>query len=309
MAVETYDIDPVSGRDEWLALRRRDVTASVAAALLGVHPYLSRYELWMRKAGRTPEPQSETAAMIRGRVLEAPALDLLSIDRPKWRIERPNVYLRDPAARMGATPDAYAVDPARAGFGVVQVKTAEKGVFRRNWIDEDGEVEPPLWIVIQTVQEAALARAQWACIAVMVVGFGLDLHVIDVPIHDGIIRRLRAETADFWRSIEANEPPEPDYGRDGALLAGLYADDNGREIDLSGDNMLPVILQERAELKERIKADSARVAEIDAEIIAKIGEHERGFVPGWSIKRPLIHRKGFWVEPTSYRKLTIKQLD
>jgi predicted phage-related endonuclease len=306
--VESYEIDPAARRDEWLSLRASDVTASVSAALLGIHPYKSRFALWQEKAGRVAEDAEETAAMIRGRVLEAPALDLLAIDKPTWRIERPNVYLRDAAARMGATPDAYAIDPKRPGFGVVQVKSVEKSVFRKNWFDETGEVEAPLYIAVQTIQEAHLAGAAWACVAAMVVGFGLEMHAIEVPIHAGLIARLRTEIASFWKSIAEDNPPTPDYGRDGSLLAGIYASDNGREIDLSGDNHLPVILAERAEAKARVKADEARIAEIETEIIAKLGDHERGFIPGWSIKRPLIQRPGFYVDPTEYRRLNIKQL-
>lgn len=309
MAVETYDIDPVSGRDEWLALRRRDVTASVAAALLGVDPYRSRYRLWMEKAGRVSEDVEETDAMLRGKMLEAPALKMLSVDRPRWKVWQPNVYLRDPDARMGATPDAYAADPDRAGFGVIQVKSVSPRAFKRNWLDEDGEAEPPLYVAIQTIQEAHLSGASWAAVLALIIDDGIRVRLFDVPIHAGIIKRLREETAKFWRSIEANEPPDPDYGRDGALIAGIYAEDNGREIDLSGDNMLPALLEERAQIKSQMRAAKARVDEIDAEIIAKLGEHERAFVPGWSIKRPLVHRRGFYVEPTSYRKLTIKQLD
>lgn len=308
MTIERHDIDPTGRRAEWLSLRQRDVTASVAAALLGIHPYRTRFALWQEKAGQVPEDAAETAAMVRGRVLEGPALDLLAIDRPTWRIERPDVYLRDPDARLGATPDAFAYDPARAGFGVVQVKSVEKSTFRKGWLDEEGEVDAPLWIAVQAIQEAHLAGASWACVAVLVVGFGLDLHPIDIPIHAGVIRRLHDEAAAFWKSIEASEPPEPDYGRDGALLAGIYSDDNGREVDLSGDNMLPVILAEREEIRARMRADAARVEEIDAKVVAKLGDHERAFVPGWRVKRPLVSRKGFYVPPTEYRRLSIKPL-
>jgi len=309
MRIEKHRIDPITQRGQWLALRQQDVTASVAGALLGVHPYKSRYALWMEKAGLSAEPEEETEAMIRGRVLEAPALELLAIDRPTWRIERPNVYLRDPAARLGATPDAYAVDPERPGFGVVQVKSVEKGVFRRRWIGEDGEIEPPVWIAVQAIQEAHLAGASWACVAAMVVGFGLDLHVIEVPVHAGLVKRLRDEAAAFWRSVEANEPPDPDYGRDGALIAGLFRADNGRELDLSRDNMLPALLEEREQIKERMAADRARIEEIENEVIAKLGEHERAFLPGWSIKRPIVRRRGFYVEPAEFRRLSIRRLD
>lgn len=307
--IERIPIDPETERERWLALRRQDVTASVAGALLGVHPYKTRFQLWHEKAGTVREDAAETQAMVRGRVLEAPALELLRIDRPQWEVWQPNEYLRDPQVRMGATPDAYAIDPARDGRGVVQVKSVEKSAFARNWRDEDGNVEPPLWIIVQAIQEAYLAGASWACVIAFVIGYGLDLHVIDVSLHQGVIDRLRSETAEFWQSIAENRPPDPDYGADGALIARLYADDNGREVDLTGDNALPEILEEREELKDRMRADKALLDEIDAEIIAKLGEHERAYLPGWSIKRPLIERRGFYVEPTSYRKLTVKRLD
>lgn len=308
MTVETFRIDPERGREEWLALRRQDVTASVAGALLGIHPFTSRYRLWMEKAGRLSEDGAETAAMLRGRVLEAPALDLLKLERPRWKITRPDVYLRDADIRLGATPDAYAVDPKREGFGVVQVKSVEKSVFRWKWMDEAGDIEPPLWIVLQAIQEAHLAGASWACVIAFVVGFGLDLHVIDVPVHSGIVRRLREETIAFWQSIDAGEAPEPDYGRDGALLAGVYADDNGREIDLSRDNRMPELLRKREELTARIASDKARLSEIEAEVVDKIGDHERAFLPGWSVMRKLTRRKGFYVDPVEYRRLSIRRL-
>lgn len=309
MKIEEYSVDPEAQRDEWLALRRQDVTASVAAALLGVDPYRSRYRLWMEKAGRISEDVEETAAMLRGKMLEAPALKMLSVDRPKWKVWQPHLYLRDPDARMGATPDAYAVDPERKGFGVVQVKSVSPRAFKRNWMDEDGEAEPPLYVLVQTIQEAHLAGASWAAVLALVIDDGIRVRLFDVPIHAGIIKRLREETAKFWKSIEANEPPDPDYGRDGTLLAGVYADDNGREIDLSADNMLPALLDEREAIKCRMRADKARVDEIDAEVIAKLGDYERGFLPGWTIKRPLVQRRGFYVEPTEFRRLSIKKLD
>lgn len=307
--IEQYKAGPDRDRAEWMRLRGKDITASVAGALFGVHPYTTRYELWMRKAGKAPRSDAaDNAATMRGRVLEKPALDLLQIDRPKWKVWQPELYFRDPAARLGATPDAFAVDPARPGFGNVQVKSVEQSAFRRGWFDESGEIEVPLWIAIQANLEAHLAGASWACVIAFVVGYGLDLHIVEVPLHAGIIRRLEEESAEFWRSLKAGEAPDPDYGRDGALLAGMYAEDNGREVDLSRDNMLPALLDERAELLARMKDDKARVAEIDAEVIHKIGDHERAFLPGWQIKRPLVKRDGFYVSPTEYRRLSIRKL-
>ncbi|WP_018871431.1 lambda-exonuclease family protein [Thioalkalivibrio sp. ALgr3] len=60
---------------EWFAWRRDRITASEAAAILGVSPYTSPYQLWMRKKGLMDE-QPDNPAMARGRLLEPLALQL-----------------------------------------------------------------------------------------------------------------------------------------------------------------------------------------------------------------------------------------
>ena len=58
-----------------------------------------------------------------------------------------------------------------------------------------------------------------------------------------------AEVVDFWRRVAENDPPPADYGRDGALIARFYSDDDGSEVDLSDDDRLAELLAERARLK------------------------------------------------------------
>src|SRR4029079_19449389 len=114
-------IDPLNERDRWLELRKRDVTASVAGALFGVHDFVTPYQLWALKSGLIEDNIVETAAMRRGRLLEPVAIRLLREERPTWRVEPCSTYFRDPHARIGATPDALAIDPERTGFGIVQI--------------------------------------------------------------------------------------------------------------------------------------------------------------------------------------------
>ena len=64
------DIIRPADREAWLKARRSDVTASVAGALLGAHPYASAYSIWAEKTGRI-EQADETSAMKRGTHLRA----------------------------------------------------------------------------------------------------------------------------------------------------------------------------------------------------------------------------------------------
>lgn len=281
---------PVKDRTSWLALRKEDVTASVAAALFDAHEYTTHYELWALKKGLLQEDPEETPPMVRGRLLEPVAIKLIAERNTAWAVHQPQAYYR--GKRVGCTPDLFATDPLRKGFGVVQIKTVEPSIFRKKWRSEDGAVEPPLWIAIQALVEAKLTGAAWASVAAMRVGHGLDLDIIDVPLHDGLWARLGQEVTAFWRSVESGHPPAADYSRDGDIIAALYPPKHDLPpIDLSTDNRLPDIVAEREELMARTRVDEKRKKEIDAEITEKLAGHSIGVLAdGTKILRTMQER-------------------
>jgi len=300
------DVIPIADRESWLAMRKQDVTASGAAALLGVHPFVTAYGLWAEKTGAIAQDGEMTEAMERGIELEPLAVRRLAKVRPTWLVEQPNAYYRDPKARLGATPDAFASDPERPGFGVVQIKSVEPRKFRKDWRNEDGEIEPPLWIVVQAIIEAHLTGAQWAAVAALVISYGIELHVVEVPLHAGIIERIRAETEAFWRMVEDGHTPDPDYKRDGTLLSRIYAEASGPEIDLSADNEIPSLLAERERISAVTSENRRRSDEIKAALLHKIGPAQSARVAGGIITAKTVNRKGYTVEPSSYRDIRFK---
>lgn len=260
----------IGSRDQWLALRQKDITASVAGALLGIHPYTTAYSLWALKTGLIGDDVEETPPMRRGRLLEPVAVQMLREDRPDWQIsDHPiGLYFRDPVARLGATPDLFARDE-KGRWGIIQIKTVEPGIFRQQWKDEDGAVSPPLWIVIQAIVECYLCGFEWAAVAPMVVGHGVELPIVPVPLHDGIIDRIKGEVAAFWRLVEEGRTPEPDYGRDGGLLAQLHAGDD-RIVDMSADNEFPSLVASREKISAERKVLDAGWEENKARLLGKL---------------------------------------
>lgn len=300
-------------RDEWLDLRRHTVGASEVAALLGVHPWLTAYGLFAAKSGLIAVDQDETPAMRRGRLLEDDALAILQEERPDWTVT-PNPmpgghFFRNMAERVSCTPDAFVVAPDRPGRGTAQVKSVQKHVFSRQWRGEDGVIEPPLHVAVQAVQEARLTGAEWAVVVALVVDYGIDAHVIDVPLHPGLIDRIKTETAAFWRGVEAGQPPDADYARDGATIAALYApDDSLPPVDLSGDNMLAEIVAEREAISERAGADKKRKAAIDAEITAKLAGATVGLLAdGRAVTRKFQTRREHLVAESTFPVIRIKK--
>lgn len=305
------EIIPCADDALWRAARAQDVTASVAGALLGVHEFESAFSLYHAKKGLAQE-QEETAPLRRGRLLEPVAVQVLREAHPDWTIchnDGPGrVYYRDTVARIGATPDVIVECPER-GRGVVQIKSVEGGVFHRKWKSE-GAIEPPLWISIQAILEATLTGASWAMVAPIVVGHGVEVPEIEIPIHFGVMTKLRKAVAEFWDRIARDDPYPPDYARDGALIAGLYADDDGGEVDLSGNNRIAELLPLRETLKAR-EADGASAAKerkiIDAEIIHALGNCARGrLADGRMIEAKTVKRGPYAVAASSYRAVKVR---
>lgn len=295
---------PITDEAQWLDLRRQNVGASEVAALLGSHPYLSAYGLAGDKSGRIPKQDHDNAAMERGRELEPIAIRKLARMFPRWRLEAPGAYFADEALRFGATPDLFVIDD-QGRRGVIQIKSVEPSVFRKTWHDEAGELSAPLHVALQAIAEAHLTGADWCAAAAIVVGFGIDVHIVDVPIVPGVIARMRQEVREFWDEIANDVTPDPDYGRDGALIAAMLRQDDGTEIDLTGDNELPGLVDKRETARQLQSAAEQSLKECNAAILHKLGPAQRARFAGGLITAKTIHRAAYQAKASSYRQVRV----
>lgn len=295
----------------WHKLRAKDITASVAGALIGAHEFTTRYKLWALKTGKVFDDPEETPAIKRGRLLEPVAVELLRELRPTWQIEHNSgkgmVYLRDTAFRLGATPDVFAYDPER-GTGVVQIKSVEKTAYRRKWLGDGDFPEPPLWIAVQAIIEAYLAGASWAAVAPLVVGYGIDLPIIDIPLIPGVVDRIKEESAEFWRMVESGEEPTADYALDAETIDAVYALDHGEEIDLSRNDRIHELLPIRKMARDAVTKFQAHADEADAEIKAIMKGASLAYLRGGQrITWKTVRKFGADGRATSFRVLRVPQ--
>ncbi|RWM29451.1 YqaJ viral recombinase family protein [Mesorhizobium sp.] len=298
-------------RDEWLALRRQDVTASVAAAVLGAHPYATKYGLWAEKTGRVSGEVEETEAMDRGNLLEPVVVTMLSRREPTWTIIYKNdrAYYRDPDRRMGATPDAFVQIPGRPGRGNLQIKTASEDAFKKYWLDPDtGDIVPPAWIAVQAIQEAKLSGCSYAIVAVLVMTWrgNLRLYDTEVPLHEKLWTRLEAEVCTFWSVIEQGKEPDIDWGRDGGTVLEVYSDSCVDKRDLSADVELDTLIGTYKSLKEAAADHTKKADAIKPQIVHALGNSEAGFTAGWEIVARTQERAAYTVAAGTSRPLRIK---
>jgi len=294
---------PTEPRDAWLKAREPDVTASVVAALFAAHPYMTPLKLHYQKRGVEFDDE-DSGPKRRGRWFESGVAKAVAEERPTWRLEQNRFYYRDPQRRLGATPDYFIHDDPR-GLGILQCKTAAPRFFWRDWKDA---TEPPFWIQLQALTEAMLTDASFIAVAAA----NFDAWNPTVKIFE-LERRPIAEqkiidaVAQFWQDVASGREPDPDYGKDAALLKLIAPRElPGSIIDLSGDNELPALLAQREELCAQIKALDARKTEIETAVKFRMREAERiTGIPGWSISWKTAERKEYVVKAQSVRTLRI----
>lgn len=306
---KAFTVHTPRDRLEWLDLREHCVTASVAGALLGVHEFTTAYELWAQKSGLLPPHAGDDPVFLRGELLEDDALELVRRAHPDWRlmsniIGQDGAFIEDRKHRLGATPDAFCVDD-EAVPAVVEVKTTDHSTFRHKWGGPD-DPQPPLWIAVQATLTAYLAGARKAYIACLVVGRTLDLHVMPCDVNMAVIRRLQAASLDFWKAVDTNTPPNPDYERDGAAIAALLPHDKGTSIDLTGDNEFMNACVDKHELQKQMHILSAQLGRNDALIRHKMGTHSYAVAGDFRVSNKVVKRRGYVAKPSEYRKLTLK---
>jgi predicted phage-related endonuclease len=293
------DILHPESREEWLNLRRSVCGASEAAALLGVHPWLTIGQLWALKSGRL-EPDPENAAMRRGKYLEATALCILAD-------ERPDSFFTDLENRLGATPDAFAGKPPDIlETGICQIKSVAPHTFKREWLNDAGDVDIPLHVTVQTLMEMHLTGCTWAVVAALVVDSGIALHVLDVKPIDGLIETLIEKNREFWQMVESGTRPPLDYERDGALIARLNPGQSDKTLDLSGDNQFADAVHEHAACANDITLLTKRKARAEAVIRDKLGDASGAEAGEWFVSSKIVNRTAYQVAATSYRQLKVR---
>jgi hypothetical protein len=134
----------------------------------------------------------------------------------------------------------------------------------------------------------------------LTVSNGIDLHLVPVPIHEGVVSRVRAAVAEFWKLDETGDRPDPDWKRDARLIEDLY-EPTGEVISLEGDNELPALADERAALSRTIADAKDRQTEIKAIFLDRLnGAAQARIADGRLISAKRINRKGYEVAPSTY---------
>ena len=263
----------------WLNMRMQDVTSTDCAALFGLSPYRTAFELWHEKAAGVAESFAPNERMLWGNRLESAVAYGIAEDEG-WQVEPLKAYMRDPAARLGSSFD-FAVDHPTKGPGLLEIKVVDAMIYRNAWRDDGaGNIEAPEHIELQLQHQLAVTGFEWGAIGALV--GGNSTKVVLRERDEAIGNAIRVKVAQFWDSIQTKTPPPIDYVRDADMIAQLYASANADEVlDVTGDaniesmvrlyQQLGADIDQREDQRKAIKAQLLELAGTAGKVVGSWG--------------------------------------
>lgn len=273
--------------EAWLAARRKDVTSTESAALFGMSPYLTAFELWHQKKGQQALPFVVNDRMRWGNRLEAAIAQGIADERG-WQIAPMKSYMRLPDERIGSSFDFVIVNHPSGKPAHLEIKNVDGLAFRQNWLRDDAEFpEAPEHIEMQVQHQMMVSGFGLSYIGALV--GGNESFVIERQREDAVIAAMRARIAEFWRSVDANQEPSPVMPEDAAAVIRLnqYAEPD-KIFDASGNAEIASLIAEyrAAGNEEKNAAERKKVAQ--ASLFSLIGDAERVLGDGWTMSAAMV---------------------
>ncbi|BAW21436.1 YqaJ viral recombinase family protein [Pseudomonas putida] len=254
-------------RRDWLAVRKRGIGSSDAAAAVGLNPYKSQLELWLEKTGRDAglpktDPQDEESPAYWGNVLEPIVA---------WHYSKRtgNAVLQHPDPEL---PWMLAnIDREVIGTEDVQILECKTAGINGARLWKEGV---PEYVVLQVMHQLAVTGKQAADVAVLLGGQTLEIHRIERD--EQMIARLIELERQFWQHVETDTPPPADGTASAeSALRCLYPEDNSLVADFSNHAGLTAAFIELKAVRQSIANMEKREAELKQMLQQAMGSASR----------------------------------
>lgn len=293
------DIRQPTSKSDWLALRTRDLTSTDMAALFGISPYMTEFELWHRKKSQDINELKENERMKWGNRLQDAIAAGICQDNGWAMFRRKDEYIRIPALRIGASFD-YEVNVGRI---ILEVKNVGVDAFSKGWLIDGDNIEAPPHIELQA-QHQLLVDGKAKCVKIGALIGGNQVILINREPDEQVFKAIIDKAATFWASIDAGIPPAPNFTRDAAFIAKLYRyAEPGKVISMT-DQMFGLCAEYKS-FKDTAKIAEDQAKGAKAELLTLIGEAEKVVGERFSISAGLIGPAHVEYEREGYRDFRI----
>lgn len=227
---------------EWYEQRRHTVTASEIAAILGLSPYVSAFDLWHHKAtGVDSQPDNRDTR--RGRRYERLILEDFTDEHPEFVVVSTGLCVNNDRTWQACTPDGLVyevgghqvVDDERVPVvdgEPVAVVEAKSAAMRDEW-GEPGSDDIPAYYRAQVLWQMDTLGLTVAYVPVV---FGFDYREYVVTYDETDVALMRKAAREFLDSIAEDSPPDIDaHTATGRRLKVLHPSLTDAEVTVPDD--------------------------------------------------------------------------
>lgn len=262
-------------RNEWLEARKPNINSTDSSALFGLSPYKTLFSLWHEKKGNIEESFTPNERVILGQHLEDGIGEAFA-EITGWPNEPFKDYLKCSILRYGSSFDRLMTSGPHKG-SLLEIKLVDYLIFKDEWQwIAEGIGEAPPHIEVQ-VQHQLMVSGKDHCIILACVAN--ELKWIYRKRDEEMINAIESEIADFWKSIEENREPSPNYAQDTSSLCRLYGKsaDEEKTLTLEGEESenVDALLEQDKTWKSEIDKLTAMRQSLKAKIWETAGENGR----------------------------------
>lgn len=282
-------------RDEWLQERRKSIGASDASAILGINPWSTPWEIWAEKRGMLAPMRN--AATDAGNALEPVVLNYA--EHQLGKLDR-NVRVKHDLLPLAATCDAIV---ASCGTPVEAKTTGIVGPVVGDWGDESTDQVPDYYLV-QVHAQLMCTKKDIGYLFALLPGRGFVSYVIEA--NPRLHQHLGEILGEWWdRHIVQGIEPSLDVMPSLEVVRRLKKT-AGKSIQATEN--LESLIETREMIKAQAKALSEHLEKIESELLIELGDAECATLKdGRSLTYLESSRKGYTVEPCTFRQLRIKK--
>ena len=243
------------------------IGGSDAATILGVSPWQTRYQLWVRKTGLISEQTDPAKEKIfaRGKRLEPVILQMFE-DETGLHVDHRNRRFQD-----AEYPFLAAEIDGETGEENIDAKTAQP--FARHLWGEPGSDEIPIYYAAQFMH-GLMVTGRDVCHVAALIGLD-DFRVFRIERDDDLIALIRERELEFWDLVQTQTPPPIETAED---ALSVWPTSHVETVEVS--EAVADLMRELKLVKAQIKGLETRETELkdailpafqDAEAIASAG--------------------------------------
>ena len=289
-------IEQPKPREQWLADRKKAIGASDVAAILGVSPWASEWDVWADKTDRLERWEGNEQTRL-GQFFEPSVLD--------YAASKVGELVRGERVLHASLPVASTLD-ARVVFNSrpVEAKTTGlAGPSYGDWGDPGTDEVPEYYLAQVHTQLLCLPDADMGYLFALLPGRGVVQY--DIERSDKICEHLGNVLGDWWDRHIINDV-EPSRDKASLEIVKRMKRVPAKSIELDGEVAQMVL--DREVLNAKVKSFKTAIESIDAQLLSSLGDAEQATFPDGSGVTYFKQKRGAYaVEECEYRVLRMKK--